>query len=164
MVRAAKPAPNANRMTGPKLFAAATPAKIETRNRRLERLGKHWRSVHSLDLRSDLSVEELQTLHIHSVSGGCNDVLGENLSFATIFRLNSQAHFAVLNLGALGRASEMQRHFPDHHVSDKPPSRGSKGPPDDFEAKPFGQIVESSGRIGKKARSQVQARAPIADA
>jgi hypothetical protein len=26
-VRAAKPAPNANRMTGPKLFAAATPAK-----------------------------------------------------------------------------------------------------------------------------------------
>ena len=26
-VRAAKPAPNANRMTGPKLLAAATPAK-----------------------------------------------------------------------------------------------------------------------------------------
>ena len=26
-VRAAKPAPNANRITGPKLFAAATPAK-----------------------------------------------------------------------------------------------------------------------------------------
>src|SRR5271169_7199614 len=60
---------------------------------------------------------------------------------------------AVLNLGALRRASQMQRHFPDHFVANEPSSRGSQASSDRLQPKTLGQVVKCARRIGKKARA-----------
>src|SRR5580692_8046146 len=52
----------------------------------------------------------------------------------------------------------MQRHLPDHLVSDKPPSRGPQGLPNDFQAKTFGQVVKRRRRVGEEARAHAWAK------
>src|SRR5580692_1974615 len=60
---------------------------------------------------------------------------------------------AILNLGTLRRAPEMQLHFPDHFVSNEPSTRRAKSCANRFHPKTFGQIVKRHRGISKKARA-----------
>src|SRR5580704_12496910 len=62
-------------------------------------------------------------------------------------------HSAVPNLSALGRASQMQRHFPDHFVANEPPPRRTECSSDSFHSKLLRQIVKGHRKVSEEART-----------
>src|ERR1700733_14879619 len=60
---------------------------------------------------------------------------------------------AILNLGILRCASQMQRHFPDDLVSDEPSTRGTESLADYIQAHLFGQIVKCPRSVRIESRT-----------
>src|SRR5439155_1507366 len=136
----------------PETVGSGYPREIQTGDGGLETRGKHGCAVDSRDLRANFRTEERQALEIYFVTGGRNDVLGQNFALAAVRGPQLEAHPAVLDLGTLGRVSEQERHAAHDLVFGKPASRRTKVGADRLEAETLGQIVKRHRCVGKEAR------------
>src|SRR5580700_1342695 len=80
-------------------------------------------------------------------------MLGDNFALAAIGRPNLEMHPTIQNVGALRRASQMQRQLPDYFVPNKPSPRRTKSAADNIQAYLFGQVVKGRRSVGVESRT-----------
>src|SRR5205807_2778756 len=117
--------------------------------------------IYGLDLGANFRIEERQALQINFVTGGGNDVLGQDFALSTVRGPKLEAYPAVPDLGALERVSEQERHLAHHLVFGKPASRRTKGCADRLEPETLWQIVKRHRCVGKEARPPARAKSRL---
>src|SRR5580700_2354989 len=68
---------------------------------------------------------------------------------------------AILNLGSLRRAPEMQRHLANHFVANEPSPRRTQGSSHGFHSNPLRRIVKGQRRVGEKARAHPRTKSGL---
>src|SRR5580658_9888911 len=88
-------------------------------------------------------------------------MFGHNLALATVRGANLQMDFTILHLGALRRASQMQRQLSDDFVANEPSTRRAQSFADDVQAQLFRQIVKCPRSIGIESRTRSRTKAGL---
>ncbi len=152
-VRAAKPAPNANRITGPKLFAAAIPTKYRpgTDDSKLDESTGILSSVFSSERIAALRNCKRSKSTLYPVAAmTCSDTISRSMpSEAPTLRCT----LPLWTSAACGVHPRCNGTFPITLSLINHPPDGTQGSADSFHSKTFRQVMKGHRQISEEARA-----------